>query len=295
MKRFSIEVFVFTLILLLTIKVIKSSVPFYWGNKLMNQKIEYIQNSDQAYNSFFIGSSKTMRHINPILFEKKTGKASFNLGCSGMFALETEYMIDNLSKTKSFQSTENVYVQHIDYMEISEENLHSLRVNYYMDSKRLKRALKYYLSQGDYEQSYFHLSSYIENQLCIGQFLKIYDYNTTKINPLSGLVAKQNGFYSLDQDLKIGKGKQLQERRQSYLKSVKANKHVKINPEDIEIKELDTDEMFGFQFPSENTKLWQIENNPISNHKYYFDRAHYNEEGANIFTTLVSEAVNKKN
>ncbi len=292
MKKFLLEILIFSFILILTIKGIKSTVPFYWGNKLMEQKIEYLESSDSKYDTYFIGSSKTFRHIDPILFEKITGTPAFNLGCSGMFALETEYMLDNFLSKESFKNTKDIYVQNTDYMIIGEQNRHTLRVNYYMDTKRLVRGVNYFIGQREYSQAYYHLVAFIENQLCIGQISEIIDYKQKDKRNLMKMVADQNGFYSLEQDLKIGKSKQLENRHNRYLKSVENNTYTKRKAKDIRLVELNKGEL---GIDTKGTKIWQIQNNPIADPKYYFDRGHYNLEGAKKYTKQLAHLVKKLN
>jgi len=110
MRKFLLEVLVFSVILFLVITGIKSLVPFYWGNKLMGQKTEYLQDSNLSFDTYFIGSSKTFRQIDPLLFEQITGTPAFNLGCSAMFALETEFLLDKLLSSEVSKKTENIYV-----------------------------------------------------------------------------------------------------------------------------------------------------------------------------------------
>jgi len=178
-------------------------------------------------------------------------------------------------------------------MEIDEKNLHSVQINYYMDTKRFIRGADYFMSKQDYQQAYYHLISYIENRLAIGQISDILEYKFTEQNPLAKIIAKQKGFYPLDQALKRGGSKQLKKRHLDYLKSVENNTYRKIKPFKIEIIKLNGEEL-GLNINSRKLNLWQIKNNPISEPKYYFDRGHYNTEGTEKYTRLISNIVKKR-
>ncbi|MCX7551336.1 hypothetical protein [Xanthomarina sp. F2636L] len=297
MKKFLLEILIFTAVLFVVLKAIKLMVPYYWGNKQVAQKMEFLKTSNKDFDAFFFGSSKTYRHINPILFESKTGKSAFNLGATGTFTLEVEYLMDNFLHTKKFYDKKDIYVQNITYSFIGKKNLHSVRSNYYLDTKRAFRGINYFTSRKEYTQAYYHLVGFIENQLCIGQVFDIFKYNINGVLPLKGIIAQQNGFYPLDQSLKHSpNNKNLIKRNTDYLKLVEQNKQPIKTNQSKELKLIKLKPIaFGLDDYSNSFNLWLIKNNPISDPKYYFDRGHYNSLGAEKYMEELSEIINKRN
>lgn len=292
MKKFILEILIFTIILFLVLKLIKLTVPYYWGNDLITHKMEYLDDSNVSYDTYFIGSSKMYRHINPIIFEKITGKSSFNLGAAGTYALETEYLIDNLISSHKLSPPKNIYVQKISYENIGERNLHSIRANYYLDTKRVIRGVKHFFRFKKYEQIYFHIISYIENQLCIGQLIDICKFNFCKKPLFDKTINKQNGFYSLNQELLNSNVNHLRQRRNKFLRKIRETKQKKMRTKKLGIRKLSL-EKFNIK-KNFHITLRQIYGNPISNPINFFDKAHYNSNGANRFTTQIGRLVNSK-
>jgi len=286
MKKFLYDVLFFSLILFAVLKAIKFTVPYYWGNDLVAYKMKYLEATNLEFNTYFIGSSKTYRHINPAIFEKITGNSAFNLGAAGTYAIETEYLIDNLISRHNLKQVENIYLQGINHNFYEAKNRHSIRANYFLDAKRTFRAIKYFFYKKNYQQVYYYSIGYIENQLCIGQIIKILKFNFVSSNNLNGKIFDQNGFYSLDQDLADNNIKGFKKRNNNF-----KNKNLKkMKTEKLNIEKLDFEELGVTKYPS-LTKLWYITGNPLSNTDYYFDFVHYNNKGANIFTNQIGNIV----
>jgi len=294
MKGFITEVVFFVLLLFLVLKGVKAITPYYWGNDLISKKISFLEESENAFNAFFIGSSETYRHIDNNLFDKMTSQNSFNLGCSGMYALETEYIFDHFVNQYDFQYSSDIYFQKLDFHDIEEVNRHSYRANYYLDWKRTIRSVKHFWERSNYEQISFHVLGFLENQLCIGQILPLVKYHFSNDEQLRKIIQEQAGYYALDQQVERNKTKSLIKRNQRYLHNLKNEafsdnnnvsnlKLLKLNPTELGMDDL-----------PDYVRLYVIEGNPIVDRSKYFDMGHYNSEGALEYTLRLGILVNGK-
>lgn len=293
MKNFLRDTLIFGLILSLLLLLIKRTVPFYWGNDLLGAKISHVMADETLYDSFFVGSSKSYRHLNPKIYDATTGRSAFNLGSWGMFALETHYILDKFAQKYPNADDTHYYLQKLAPNAIADKNLHTLRSKYYMDFKRLRMGASYFAKQKDYEQVYNHTVSYLENLLCIGEVLPILSYHFTEREPVNDRVISQKGYFPLDQELKFNKDWRLKKRNKEYLASVKKKKSRLRKQSDIRIKTLSSEEL---RISDQNGKItfYQIAGNPVVDNELYFDKGHLNAKGANAYTRKVAEYVKNK-
>lgn len=290
MKKFLIKIFSFTGILLLIIAALNLSVPFYWGNDVMTKKMEYLLNDPlNDYNTFFLGSSHTYRHINPLKFDSVTNCKSFNLGSPGTGHLEASYIMENFLNSYYTENRINVFFQNTKLWQIKDKNLHSVRTKYYLDFKRTAWAVKYWFNQSpkNLKQVYNHIISYIENLLCIGKINEILNYHFNPSNSESDILIEQNGFYSLDQELKLENKKDLLVRKKQFQRKKNKTKSEK-NSNYIKIKKIELENLNNF---SANNKINFYKLGKFSlTEDYFFDRGHFNEKGASIYSTKIGES-----
>tara|TARA_B100001059_G_scaffold132945_1_gene133039 strand:+ start:1361 stop:2275 length:915 start_codon:yes stop_codon:yes gene_type:complete len=303
MKSFCLKILIFLIVLLSIICSIKSTVPFYWGNKNLGDKIEFflekkyierISTQKQIEcNVLFFGSSRTYRHIQPILFDSITNFKSFNLGGNGTFFLETNYLIDNILNIMNSSDTIRIFQQKTTPTIITDKNFHSVRSKYFLDFKRLKIALKYFLTQKDYKQVYRHIISYVENQICIGELKRIYDYHFTKSLPPSfNLKMMQKGYWPMGAEnnfiLKTKQSKEEDIPNHFYLE-----KNISSDSLNVITSILNDDHtnkyqnIISYKITGDNLKKFKLEK------KYYYDRGHFNFKGSRIFTIKLAQHFNK--
>jgi len=274
MAKFIKKVLIFTALLSCVLFIFKRSVPYYWGNELIADKIEHI--SDKSFNTLFVGSSTTYRHINPKLFDKKIGQGSnsYNLGSKGMYYLETDYITDNFLKQTSFSG--DIFHTYTTPSGINLKNRHAIRHKYFMDFKRLKKGIKYFKKQNDYKEVINHFKVYFENLLCIGELKQIvlFNFRDTKKDKV---ITKRKGFYSLDHELAESNNKFLKARRAKFKKSKAYKLRKRTYKNDFKVN-LIVDEN---QYPS-NRCLFISSNSMDPD--FYFDGGHLNFKGAQKFT-----------
>lgn len=290
MKIFIRKILIFVAILSFVIFLIKSSVPYYWGNELMSQKLQFLKTANKTFDTFFVGSSKTYRHIDPVVFSSRTKKRAYNLGCSGMFYLEANYILDHFLDDYDAKNLV-VFMQKIVPMEIADENMHSNRSKYYLDFKRFRMGFNHFWKKRDWSQVYNISVSYLENVLGIGQMSLIAEYHLNEKEELAQILKKRGGFLSLDQELYRNNSVDLKARKEAMDERVeqkivndggKFKVKIKRIPEDR--LEMSYDQVIHYL---------QIQSNRLHD-SLYFDRSHLSLEGAKIFSTEVAKAYNDK-
>jgi len=290
MKKFILEVIIFCLILFCVVTSIKAFVPYHWGNKFIGDKIKLLEESENEYDTYFLGSSLFYRHINPILFDKITKRNSFNLGCPGMYALETDFILDKLYKSNIIQSKDEVFINRIDLTKISDLNLHSNRTKYFMDWKRLRKGISYFAKKKEYKQCYNHLSAFIENKLAIGQIFPILNYKNGDHFDLDPTLIEQKGFYSFEDEIENTNSKSLLKRNQNFKAQIKKGKIKERISKPFKIDTLSNTKAYTLH---SDKKLYLLKGNPVNRRPMYFDRAHLNKKGSEMFTTKLSRYYNK--
>ena len=293
MKKFYFKILIYVFLLSTTLYIIKSTVPFHWGNPELGHKIEYFlekkyikrisQQIEIEANVLFFGSSRTYRHIDPMLFDEVTGLNSFNLGGNATFYLETDYLIENILNNIKIRDTLRIFQQEIYPIDITDKNFHSLRSKYFFDYRRLKIAIIYFYNKKDFVQLYRHIVSYFENLLCIGEIREIYYYNS-KIKKYQfkffNFKMLQKGYWSM--------GYNLNEKvipSHIYLQENEKNSKFK----NIRISVIDN------EHSKNNKMLFSYEIKKIKlEKKYYYDRGHFNLDGSRIFTKRLAKELLRK-
>ena len=88
-------------------------LPTFWGNDIFDSKFTYLDDSENEFDTFFIGTSRINNHINPIFFDKLMGNKitnSFNLGCPGSVGLEKRMAIKEIINS-SKHNTKLIFVE----------------------------------------------------------------------------------------------------------------------------------------------------------------------------------------
>jgi len=272
------------------ITALNKSVPFYWGNEVMAKKMSYLLNqSPKNFNTFFIGSSHTYRHIDPIIFDSVTNCNSFNLGAPGMGHLEAIYILENFLGRYSSDKRINIFLQNSRLWQIKEKNLHSVRSKYYLDLKRTVWAVKYWLNKNpkNYKQVYNHLLSYVENLLCIGKVKEIITFHFFYENSINNKVIDQKGFYSLDQELQLENNKDLLVRTNRFKKNKDKKKPSKISKK-IKVRKANVNSFKNLPV-KENLNYFRLGKFNLTS-AYFFDRGHFNMKGAKYYTQKIGES-----
>ncbi len=213
MKRFLQRLFVFSIVVFLILRVLDIALPYYWGNPGIATKIEFLEEKQDAYNLFFMGSSRVYRQIDPEIFDAHTDSIhSFNLAYRATFNPETYYLLEHFIKRKATQPT-YIMIELQNFIPIADKNLGTIEASYYLNYPQLKLAIQDSIQgksvreiwQNDFTKNY--LKAYWNNIWNVGQLKEI-----TAAHPGKGertkkaLGAAKNGFRPLDADIKTSKG-----------------------------------------------------------------------------------------
>lgn len=213
MKKFLIKIGTFGLVLLVLSNMFHFLVPYYWGNPEYYVKAHYLQQNPEMFNTFFFGSSRTYRHVDPIMFDKlaiSTNK-SFNLGSPSTYVPEGYYLLENFIQNSNSVEGGFIIIELQAINHISNKNLHTMRTKYYLGLEEYLFAIRAISESGsitDSEKSNSirnYTVTFVDKLSGIGLLsdiiTNIFDYrlNTTVPDDIYGLDTR--GHYSLDTEV----------------------------------------------------------------------------------------------
>lgn len=202
---------------------IRAFSPYYYGNPIYLEKFGYLNDTKEEYDLVFMGSSRTLRQVNPkhVDEELSADTQSFNLGAGGTFGLQVLYAAEHLLLDRDVLPNLRLLVVELQLPQpIADANLHAARSKYYIDSKRYNSAADFvhaYYSPAEasvYNQNY--RSAWLERLMNIGliraQLFSLF-------SPRNGghfLGEQENGYVPLDDE--NGK-RSYQERRRDFIEN----------------------------------------------------------------------------
>lgn len=134
MKKFILKFCLFFFFFGLIIVGVASFAGYDWGNYYFQSKTDYLDNKIEKYNTFFLGSSRVYRHINPEIFDELIIDAnSFNMGTPAMYIPEMYYLYKNFIKEYDIKNA-TIFIELQPYTKLVEVNLKSNRSRYYMNT-----------------------------------------------------------------------------------------------------------------------------------------------------------------
>ncbi len=176
-------------------------LPFYWGNEGLSAKMHHIEQTDFAYNTYFIGSSRIYRHIVPSLFDSlNKGKThSFNLGYSATKPPETYHFLSHFLETVP-PKTKYIILElgGIEYLETVNRN--ALRSKYCLDAEHWWLSALSHWEDGKPMFSFNYTVSYLSRLLRINMLKPALYYDKTSAHP-DVLGRHQDGYSNLDHEM----------------------------------------------------------------------------------------------
>jgi len=111
-----------------------AALPYYWGNQGYAAKMEFLGEKRNAFNVFFMGSSRIYRQVMPNVFDVHTQgmTRSFNLGYRATFNPESYYLLENFIQKKAAQPS-TILIELQPFVPIADRNLYTVRSNYFLD------------------------------------------------------------------------------------------------------------------------------------------------------------------
>jgi len=286
MKHFIIKVGIFTGLLIAILIVLKLLVSPFWGNPLIEAKVRHLNSLDIPINTLFVGSSKTYRHIDPVLFDQMTGLSSYNLGSSSMFYSESQYVLQEYLKLYNQDNQViKVFLQDRAPKEIGDQNLHSIRSKYFMNWDQWTQGSRKFWNARAYGQVYNYTISYAENLLCIGEVQGM----ITNILGLDKVVLSEfeqahRGYYPLDLQILENPTEGILERERLFKRQAKKRREIPERAKMLKLVAAETSPMDDIQFYYASHVILESE--------FHFDRTHLNADGARIYTRKLANAYN---
>ncbi|MCB9232125.1 MAG: hypothetical protein H6581_10705 [Bacteroidia bacterium] len=304
-------------------------VPYYWGNVPLKTKMVYLKQHKKDFDTFFIGSSRVYRQINPATFDSITGRKSFNLGFAGIYVPEALAFLENflqddltpgttvffeLQSPKQIPPPEKLYVKHY----------------YFLNPGTWFFVRDYFTELGQEHFIPNYRAAAWRRFFKVGLLKNMLKYSESDLignGPPKLLGPAGNGYFSLDDEMALGspnKKKKLEKRSQqegkeAYLAQISGDLLREKNdsdPEDyphtylnkmLDLIRLAEEQQVKliFLYPPRMVRHTSLAAkippaNCLSlNHpadfpelyapENYFDQSHFNRRGAEVFTKLVAK------
>lgn len=190
------------------VKIISVFMPYHYGNVWYSAKMNNLNKVDKKFNTFFFGSSRFYRQVNPVLFDQEISDCkvkSYNLAAPATFCPQNYYLLENFldSEPELNIETKFCFIELMDVDTISPKLLHQERTNYFLNTRYFTFALNSIKSNRNlskfekYKSIKKYLTSFIEKQLNLGHFSQ----QLIKPNYYNEDYVGINGFYPLETEL----------------------------------------------------------------------------------------------
>ncbi|MDB4299104.1 hypothetical protein N9906_03780 [Flavobacteriaceae bacterium] len=213
MKKFLKRIIVFAITSLVISNFLKSLFPshYSWGNEAFQEKVNYVA-GDQSINSFYFGSSRVYRHLNPEIIDSVYNNnnnykiKSFNMGAPATFAPHSYYLYENFLSSEASEPMQLAIIELSDIHPAGLKNLSSDKNVYWQNFNDLS-----FIFSSMYRNQEYSLTRRLAN---IGTYTVSFVQKPFQFKQYRGLVIpknkpvartlgpKKNGFHSLDFELK---------------------------------------------------------------------------------------------
>lgn len=192
MKKFILNIFLFLLLIIVYTVILNTLfTKSLSGNDHNLRKTNYFNKYKNQYNTFFIGSSRTFRHINPLIFDSIVNANgltinSFNFGTPATYYPECFYVLENLIQNNNHIKYVFLELQQVN--DIGKVNLFASKTFYYLNTKYLSFITNYALNSN---MNFLHKISFI------GKYYIAYLYKLIAARYLLILQKDSSGDYVL--------------------------------------------------------------------------------------------------
>jgi len=194
-------------------------------NDRYHQKISFVQHKKRGtYNTFFIGSSRTYRHVIPALFDSLTSASeqhhSFNLGSPATFVPQTFYLLEELLSDRFLpeDGPVTVFLEMMHPADFTMTNLFTQQSYYWCNWKNLSFLYTY---QAAKSKSFMEKAEVISRSFTSG-FLHHFGFNFLPSHAeldVNWLGPLRDGYLSLEEEQRSyhGKPNEMDQRRKAFL------------------------------------------------------------------------------
>jgi len=201
MRKFILKTLLFAALLLVALSLTDRHLPYYWGNEGLVSKMNKVIADEYVYNTYFVGSSRMYRHIQPSLFDSlNNGKTrSFNLSYSGTKPPETYHFLKHFIE-ECTDNTKYIFLELSVISDLAEVNRNTLRAKYCLDFPTYKTAFMSCLQNKRYEAAWNYTISYLSRVWKMGMLESIWKFDGKTHYP-QALGPRGDGFYGLEQEM----------------------------------------------------------------------------------------------
>ncbi len=207
MKKLVLKTALLGLIVLGINQAVIRLLPFGWGEAAVLEKVRFFEENRDDYNTLFIGSSRTYRHLSPELFDRSVsrdlGIRSFNLGAPSYFFPKTAILFREIMEEKPPRLRYVVFELSKAADRPGERNLHTKELKYWYDLESTLLLMRTILESDEepgekIRYGSIHLMTLVEKLLNVGHGVEIIRFVTEEKS--SGLVLgpRVDGFCSKD-------------------------------------------------------------------------------------------------
>ena len=180
MKKFLFNIVGFAIAVLLILHLFKSTLPFYWGNEELCDKMELFESDEAGFDLVYFGPSAVKREFIPSVFEnslKDTSLRAFNFGTAGVYYAEQDFLVRHAMSDESFSDVSYVLSFGQDPKKIMDAHFHKLRIKYALDWSSYVSCFEYFYWKRDFQQVYRYTIMFLENQLFIGEIFEMFQWH----------------------------------------------------------------------------------------------------------------------
>lgn len=224
MKKFIRQLILFGFTLCVCNVFIHILLPDSFGikhgsNTLFHSQYETYKKSTVPYNTLFVGSSRTYRHIDPHVFDSicmQKGIRSFNLGSPATFNPEAFYLLEKIMSEKK-PPVQNIIIELGQINFIKAVNWFAPQSYYYLDYSLFRSSMEIIWTQPDIPlwrkmvNAWPYVQGFIINHTFYYPPLQV----TEEKEAYNGYL--KNGYYSLDDEVVDFSPKGLVARRLTFL------------------------------------------------------------------------------
>lgn len=214
MKPFLSKFLIICLIYLLISVAISHFSSYHWGNPWYSSKVHFLEkNKNSNYNTFFFGSSRVYRQINPEIFDSVYNAYSnekinsFNLGAPATFNPQTYFLYEKFLESELSNEVKFCFIELMEVDLLQESFLHQERTSYWQNLSDLSFVFKSVYSNKELSlktkiNTYINYSiAYVDKLFQIGRLKN--RVGVSEFYNVQYLGNSKNGYFPLEEELEI--------------------------------------------------------------------------------------------
>jgi hypothetical protein len=180
MIKFVFNIAAFGISVLLVLNLFKATLPFYWANEEICDKMALFESDSTGFDLVYFGPSAVKREFIPSVFDSSLNSMeirAFNFGTAGVYYAEEDFLVRHAIQDKAFDGVQYVLAFGQDPKKIMDDHFHKLRIKYALDWSSYVSCVEYFYWKQDYQQVYRYTIMFLENQLFIGEIFEMVQWH----------------------------------------------------------------------------------------------------------------------